>query len=321
MFTYQSIKSNISNYSDDQSLKMIKAVHQIIKNQLIPITSAIGILLNIILLTKIALFRLHRIFYKYLFAKTLCDLLHLMCGLVFHFRVCFFCDELSTHFLQIFSWYFFLIPFRMLSFISLFIHIFFNLNRYKKLKLDRKSIFVNGRSQFIFMAIFFITFISASPSLFALDIIEVKVDNKSEPLYYSVYKKTLVNTVYMGFLFVFEFSTPLTFLIYLRKLVKDSYNLRKNITIKKKEIFYTKIVMILTDMCVVFSIIDFSCSIIPRIFHLTPSLSKLDIIKLIADTVRISVYLLKFFLINIDTLIVFYFDRKLNKKKKRENIQ
>lgn len=321
MLTYQSINHNISNISDDQSFKMVETVHQIIKDLLIPITSAIGILLNIILLTKIVLFRFHRIFYKYLFAKTLCDLLHLMCGLAFKFRVCFFCGELSTYFLQIFSLYFFLIPFRMLSFISLFIQIFFNLNRYKKLKLDRNSIFINARSQFIFMAIFFISFITASPSLVALDIIEVKVDNKSEPLYYSVYKNTLVNTVYLGSLFVLEFLIPITVLIYLGKLVKESYNRRKNITIKRKEIFYTKIVMTLTDMCVVFSFIDFSCSIIPRISHLTPSLRKFELFKLIVDTLRISVYLLKFFLISIDTLIVFYFDRKLNKKKKMETIQ
>ena len=320
MITFNSITYGSNNLTNEQTLFVVTTIRRVLKDYLIPYSCALGIFLKVIIILVIVSTQFSRIFYKYIFVRNFCDLMHLMCGLPFQFRICLSCSEISTYLIQIYTFYLFILPFRIFSWTSIYIVIFLILNRYKVLSLNKTSLFINARSEFILLIILFLGFLIGSPSLLILKVEKIKQNiTDTAPLYYSVYEKTLLGKIYVSFLMVIQFLLPIFLSIYLKHItvISYSYSVRKNIKIKKRDLVFTKIVLVITNLCLTSTFIDFVCSLLPRIYYYTDK-SQDEFMKIIADTVRIFGYLCQFLLVGFESFVIFYYDKNLLKRKREK---
>ena len=164
--------TNLTLFSDNQILAHIQLASQIISLYAIPFISIIGLAMNLLgmILLKSAKNQKNTA-YKYIFFKTLIDVLLLVSGIGYGHRICKRCNNVFTesYLIALYSCYVFGILRRSLSMMPSFILIINNLNRSASF-MKTNNVLHNVKSIFVVIISFLIFCFQSIPSWFQITV-------------------------------------------------------------------------------------------------------------------------------------------------------
>jgi len=301
------------NYKNTEEL--LNAIEEFLAVYIIPVTSAFGIFALIINTVIICLSKKIRIFQKYILYKNFIEFVFYLIGISFFYRICISCVYLlqndNLEYEQIFyNLYIKLLGTRIILQGMESFNLYLIWNRLSIVSENKNSIFLTLKGQII-MGIIILTSIIASIPLWFLIKIQKTVSGHTLNL-----TSDSALTIYFAVLTVYEFLIPIIFLIWflhLTKLYLKQRILSKK-KLKKRDIRYTQLMIYVGYLHLIYRIIDFLCSLAPRLFFILNFNTNGTAIQALSRCIRVFGYFFIYFAVLVTNICFIYFEKKNLKK-------
>lgn len=305
-------KSNITitNIPDTGHL-WTETATDIIEAYLIRIVGAIGVCFNIFLAVILLNKRLKHNIYN---CRAVCSLSVSLLGLGF-VRKCFVCEN-GNNWLAFYSFYISVITLRQCMLASLISDLFLISNRF--LEIIKKKTFLSKMSKSLNLLVCFLFSVLISlPVYFSVEIVETKTNQFEKQL--TEFGTSKLYSAYLLFVLFIESILPILFLSTLnvvsvlkfKRLMAKKGHLTKNRTEGKlAEIRFTKMVLILTTICLLSRAMDFAVSSIYRLTIIEDSIFSPTSIRLLLFLMSL-IHLFLFSVQALDGLVYVMMDMNL----------
>ena len=308
-------KMNLTNTTESNIQYWAIDVTYILETYVIRVAGGIGVLLNALYFKILLDKRLKHKIYDFFLCRVLCSAIVCLFG-VGNISKCFTCESDSYWFL-IYQYYISGIGIRMALFASLISDIFLILNRYLQMTKRNSPFWKQISKKLIMFLSLSLPILGVWPGFIAVEI--VKQPN-------GLYVKKLTNfglskayTYYLVVLFMLETVIPIGTILVLNVLsvvkFRKQTRIHRNLTRQqqndnKVENRYTKLVIILTTICIISRFFDMATGLLYRLQYLDPSMISKGQILLITFSMSLS-NLVLFIIHGEDGLIYFKMDRNL----------
>ncbi len=254
--------NSLNNTGQDNVYHWTEQATDIVESYLIRIVGAIGVVFNVFFAVMLLNRSLKHKIYNFLWCRAVCNLsvCLLSAGFV---KKCFVCEYDSYEFL-FYQYYISTINSRVFSLASLISDLLLILNRF--LEIVKKKSFLSKMSKLLDLLICFsVPILISLPVYFSTRIIKSKSRGKFEKQLTQFGTSKVYSAYFLG-VFLFETIFPILVLVVLnvvsvykfKKLMNKKGHLTKNRTEGKlAEVRFTKMVFILTSICILSRVMDF----------------------------------------------------------------
>ncbi len=262
--------NSLNNTRQDNEYHWTEYTTDIVESYLIRIVGAIGVVFNVFFAVILLNRSLKHKIYNFLWCRAVCNLsvCILSAGFV---KKCFVCEYDSYEFL-FYQYYISTINSRVFSLASLMSDLFLILNRF--LEIVKKKSFLFKMSKLLNLLICFsVPILISLPVYFSTRIMKNKSRGKFEKQLTQFGTSKVYSTYFLG-VFLFETIFPILVLVVLnvvsvykfKKLMNKKGHLTKNRTEGKlAELRFTKMVFILTYICILSRVMDFIITFLYRL--------------------------------------------------------
>jgi len=319
---------NLSSNITFANLTCLHINSYIISEYLVPIVSAFGIILNLILVIMLLDKNLKSRCYKYILCKTLIDLFISIFGMISGMSsfLCFTCNEVTaSYWLSFAKIYLVAVPLRILFLASALSEIYLSLNRYYDLD-NIKNFFTTLSFHVYILIIFTLPIILCVPTFFLTYI---------DKAYHGPHGFTIhtVSKLYFGIYWllnsIFETILPTVILIIINALVIVKYKYRMEIkrrtvirldgkdAFKRSERLFTLVVILNSGLLACVRSVDLVTGVIFKL-QLTGNVLRLNWASVCVFEVFFeTTYLLLFSTVAFNTVIYVVIDKNLKKILRR----
>ena len=262
----------------DYKHMVLNKISSIIGYYAITIISIVGLFMNTVAINVISnetLLRKH-VFYRYILCKTICDWVACLVGIGYLNNMCILCPEIlcTSYGIQVFEYYVISISIRITFFASVWAEVYLNYTRFATL-VDTNKFIIKRSIKYYFMGLIVVSILPFVPIFLAKSIEPVKPTGyyaalnsfgKSDSFSYYFLPLLLIESVIpmclllmLSILNIYHFRK-----IMLQKFAKNAEPKNKK-AIKKTEIKFTKLIIILTLIFMIAHISDLLSAISIRL--------------------------------------------------------
>ena len=262
----------------DYKYIVLNKISSIIGYYVITIISIVGLFMNTVAINVISnktLLRKH-VFYRYILCKTICDWFACLSGIGYMNNLCILCPEIlcSTYGIQVYEYYVISIFIRITFFASVWAEVYLNYTRFATL-VDTNKFLIKRSIKYYYMTLIVISILPFIPIYFAKSIEPLNptgyyaaLNSFGKSDYFSYYFLPLLlieSVIPMGLLLMLSTLNIHHFRkIMLQKFAKNAEPKNKK-TIKKLEIKFTKLIIIITLIFMIAHISDLMSAISIRL--------------------------------------------------------